>query len=154
MLCIASNRNRNPHTYIEKPTRPKSLFGADFGSEELGHCSSKMSKERPLQSMAIVSGPCWTNFCSQKLKRRILATFGFNRTALRVTSPKLKSHYQPQNWCCLANSELRFDTVGLLFVGCRQRCPYWRWVFLSVYLNHMGVVDDDECWVWKTEGSK
>ena len=30
-------------------------------------------------------------------------------------------HYQPQIWCRLATSELRFDTVGLLFVGCRQR---------------------------------
>ena len=29
-----------------------------------------MSKEIWLQSMAIVIGPCWTNFCSQKLKRR------------------------------------------------------------------------------------
>ena len=32
-----------------------------------------------------------------------------------------RSHYQPQSWCCLATSKLRFDTVGLLFVGYRQR---------------------------------
>ena len=32
-----------------------------------------------------------------------------------------RSRYQPQSWCRLATSELRFDTVGLLFVGCRQR---------------------------------
>ena len=32
-----------------------------------------------------------------------------------------RSHYQPQIWCRLASLELRFDTVGLLFVGCRQR---------------------------------
>ena len=32
-----------------------------------------------------------------------------------------RSHYQPQSWCRLAISELRFDTVRLLFVGCRQR---------------------------------
>ena len=32
-----------------------------------------------------------------------------------------RSHYQPQNWCRLPTSELQFDTVGLLFVGCRQR---------------------------------
>ena len=37
---------------------------------------------------AIVIGPCWINFCSQKLKRRILTTFGFNRTALGATQPK------------------------------------------------------------------
>ena len=55
--------------------------------------SSKMSKERPLQSMAIAIGPCWTNFCSQKLKRRILATFGFNRTTLCTTELKLHSTF-------------------------------------------------------------
>ena len=32
-----------------------------------------------------------------------------------------KSHYQPQSWCHLATSELWFDTIGLLFMGCRQR---------------------------------
>ena len=32
-----------------------------------------------------------------------------------------KSHYQPQSWCRFPTSELWFDTVGLLFVGCGQR---------------------------------
>ena len=31
--------------------------------------------------------------CSQKLKRRILSTFGFNRTALRAIQPKLHSMF-------------------------------------------------------------
>ena len=31
------------------------------------HFSSKMSKKRPFQSMAIVIGLCWMNFCSQEL---------------------------------------------------------------------------------------
>ena len=44
----------------------------------------KWARGEPLQ--AIVIGPCWTNFCLQKLKRMILATFGFNRTALRATA--------------------------------------------------------------------
>ena len=55
----------------------------------MDHFSSKMSKKSPLQSMAFVIGPCRTNFCSQELKRRILATFGFNRTALSATQPKV-----------------------------------------------------------------
>ena len=49
----------------------------------------------PLQSMTIVIGPCWTNFCSQKLKRKILATFGFNRTVeatLYVLRPVFEDH--------------------------------------------------------------
>ena len=32
-----------------------------------------------------------------------------------------RSHYRPQSWCRLASSELRFDIVGLLFVGWHQR---------------------------------
>ena len=84
----------NPHTYIEnRRTQNELLFGADFGPKAwLGHFSSKMSKERPLQSTAISSGPCWTNFCSQKLNR-ILATFRINRTALRATQPNLHSMF-------------------------------------------------------------
>ena len=40
-------------------TQTKSLFGADFGPEALfGYFSSKISKERPLQSRVIVIGPC------------------------------------------------------------------------------------------------
>ena len=30
-------------------------------------------------------------------------------------------HYQPQSWCRLASSKLRFDTVGLLFLGFHPR---------------------------------
>ena len=60
-------------------------------------------------------------FLFKKLKRRILTAFGFNRTGLHATHPKLHSHYQPQSWCRLATSQLRFDTAGLLFEGCRQR---------------------------------
>ena len=40
-----------------------------------------------------IIGPCWTNFCSQKLKRRILAKFGFNRTALHATRHHLRSTF-------------------------------------------------------------
>ena len=32
-----------------------------------------------------------------------------------------RSHYQLCGWCRLATSRLQFGTVGLLFVGCRQR---------------------------------
>ena len=51
-------------------------------------------------------------------------------TALRATQPKLHSMFctlllkialSAAELIRLATSELRFDTVGLLFVGCRQR---------------------------------
>ena len=70
-------------------------------------------------------------FCSQKCKSKILATFGFNRTALRAHTAEatldvlravfedriISSRADPSP---LATSGLGFDTVGLLFVGCRQ----------------------------------
>ena len=67
--------------------------------------------------------PCWTNFCSQKLKRRILTIFGFNRTVLRATQPSMFCAFflKIVLWCRLATSKLRFDTVELLFAVCRQR---------------------------------
>ena len=85
----------NPHAYIEKPKPPKqvTVWCGFWSSGIIGPFFSKMSRESPLQTIAIVIGPCWKNFCSQKLKSRILATFGFNRTALRVTQPKLHSMF-------------------------------------------------------------
>ena len=41
--------------------------------------------------MAIVMGSCWTNFCSQKLKRRILATFEAEAT-LDILRPVFEEH--------------------------------------------------------------
>ena len=50
----------NPHAYIEKPTQSKRVtVGCGFWSRGImDHFSSQMSKKRPLQSMAIVIGPC------------------------------------------------------------------------------------------------
>ena len=70
----------------------------------------------------------------RKMKLRIFTKKQFCRTKLkyisyipascytRCFSPCFwRSHYQPQSWCCLYTSQMRFDTVGLLFVGCHQR---------------------------------
>ena len=91
-ICRIWN-TENPQAYIKKPMAPKwvtvwcgfwfrGIIGPFF-----------LEKARPLQLMAIVIGPCWTNFCSQKLKKRILATFGFNTTALHATKPRLHSMF-------------------------------------------------------------
>ena len=105
----------NPHAYIERRrTQNESLFGADFG-----HFSSKMSKERPLQSIAIVIGPCWMNFCSRKLKRRILATSGFNRTALCALQPKLHSMFSAP---FLKNALLAAKLTSFGHLGVRFDC--------------------------------
>ena len=46
-------------THALKSRCTQNKFGADFDPEALlGHFSAKMNKERPLQSMATVIGPC------------------------------------------------------------------------------------------------
>ena len=121
----------NPHAYIEKPTLPKrvTVWCWFWSRGIIGPFIFENNQEETV--MVIVIGPCWMNFCLQKLKRMILATFGFNRTRRAVPHSRRyiqcfvpyfwRSHYQPQLCGCrLATSELRFDTVGLLFVGYRQ----------------------------------
>ena len=49
ILILAGMKNRR--------IQNESLFGADFG-HNWAFFSSKMSKERPLESIAIVIGPC------------------------------------------------------------------------------------------------
>ena len=93
-----------------------------------------MSKERSLQLMAIVIGPCWTNLFVHKNWRgeywqhlvstgRRYMPHSRNYTRCFATCFS-RSHYQPQSWCRLATSELQFDTVGLLFIGCavKDKC--------------------------------
>ena len=84
----------------------------------------KMSRERPLQSMAIVIEPCWTNFCSQKLKRRILATFGFNRTVLRATQPKLYTMF------CAMFLKIAISTAELILFGHLGAAIWHRWTII------------------------
>ena len=81
------------HLWHRKPARIHWKAEVFKTSHCLVRILVKRHKERPLQSMAIVIKPFWTNYCSQKLKRRILATFVFKRTALCATQPKLHSMF-------------------------------------------------------------
>ena len=126
-VCFLGHRScciwgtENTHAYIENPT----------------HLA--MSKERPLQSMAIVIGPCWTNFSSQKLKRRILATFGFNRTPLHATQPKLHSMF------CALFFKITLSAAELMSFG-HLRAAIWHfWTIIC------GVRVKDKCYADKPE---
>ena len=95
--------------------------------------SSKISNERPLQSMAIVIGPFWTNYCSQKLKRRILATFCFNRTAIRATQPKLHSMF------CAVFLKIALSAAELMPFG-HLRAKIWqRWIIICGLASKISV---------------
>ena len=86
---------------------------------ELGSFIMSSHNRMTCMYIHIVIGPCWTNVCSQKLKRRILATFAFNRTALRATQPK--NALSAAEVMSFGYHGAAIWTVGLLFVGCRQR---------------------------------
>ena len=119
------------HAYIEKPTHPKRALWRWFWSSGIIEPFFFENEQGVAFTVNLNRyQACWTNFCSQKLRSRILAIFCFTRTALRAKQPKLtsmfftlfgKSHYQLQSWCHLATSELWFATVEELLVGCRQR---------------------------------
>ena len=115
----------NSYEYIEKPTHLKrvTVWGEFWsrGENEQGEAVTVNGDRYRATWNAF--------FCSQKLKRRILATFGLNRMALLATQSKL--HYMffvlflkivlsAAELMSFGTSELWFDTVGLLFVGCRQ----------------------------------
>ena len=81
---------KNPHAYIEKPTAPKT-----------SHCLVRIFVQRhnwtifffenELEEAVTVNGDRYramlNEFLFTKIKEK--ATFGFNRTALRATPPKL-----------------------------------------------------------------
>ena len=81
----------NLYAYIEKPTHSKrvtlwcrfwswGIIGPFFIENEQGETVT-------------VNSDRYRAMCSQKLKRRILATFGFNRTALHAAQSKLHSTF-------------------------------------------------------------
>ena len=66
--------------------------------------------------MAIVIGPCWMN-------RRILATFGFKRTALRSTQPKIHSMF------CTLFLKITLSSAELMSFGHLGIAIWHRWAF-------------------------
>ena len=80
----------DPHANIEKPTHPKrvtvwcgfwfrAIIGPFFFENEQGE--------------PITVNEDLYRYCSQKLKKRILATLGINMTALGATEPKLHTMF-------------------------------------------------------------
>ena len=75
---------------------------------------SRYSQWRPLSS----------HVCSQKLKRRILATFGFNRTALRAKQPKLHSMF------CALFLKIALSAAELMSFGYLGAAIWHRWTII------------------------
>ena len=124
IVALGAQKTRT-HTLTSRCSQNESLFGADFSSEaQFGHFSSKMSEERALLPMALLIGPCWMNFCPQKLKRRILATFDFNRTAQHAIQLKLHSMF------CALFLKFALWTAELMSFGHLEAVIWHRWTII------------------------
>ena len=81
--------------------------------------------------MAIVIGTCLNEFLFTKIEKKDIGNMRFQQddamchlaeATLDVLRPVFEDRIiSSRAKCRLATSELRFDTVGLLFVGCRKR---------------------------------
>ena len=107
----------NPHAYFEKPTYPKRVTVWSRGI--IG----------PFFNSVIVNSDFYramlNEFLFTKIEEEDIGNICFQQNGTtchtRCFAPCFwRSHYQPQSWWHLATSELRFDTIGLLSVGCRQ----------------------------------
>ena len=86
---------KNPHAYIEKPTHPKPVT-VWYGFWSRGIIGPFFIENEQGETVTVNGDryrPMLNEFLFTKLKRRILATFGFNSTALRATKPKLHSMF-------------------------------------------------------------
>ena len=117
----------NPHAYIEKPKHPKritiwsgfwslGIIGPFFFGNKQGEADTvNGDRYRALLN----------EFLFTKIEEEDIGNIWFQQDGGTCHTAEAtcfwKSHYQPQSWCRLATSELGYDTVGLLFVGCRQR---------------------------------
>ena len=72
-------------------------------------------------------------FCSQKLKSRILATFCFNRTALRAIQPKLHSMF------CALFLKIASSTAELMSFGHLGAVIWHRWTIICGVPSKMSV---------------
>ena len=122
----------NPHAYIEKSTHPKrvTVWSGFWSKGIIGPFFFENEQGKAVTINGNCSRAILNEFLFTKIEEDHICNTWFqpdgavwdSRSYTRCYAPCYwKSHYQPQSWYCLATSELRFNTVGLLFVGCRQR---------------------------------
>ena len=111
----------NPHAYMEKPTHLKTCHCCVQILIQIHNWSSQW---RSLSGHVewIFVHKNWREEYWQHLVSTGRRYVPHSRSYTLCFAPCFwSSHCQPQSWCCLANLQLRFDIVGLLFVGCLQR---------------------------------
>ena len=125
---IVAFRTQKTHTHTLKSrrTQNESLFGTHHWAIFLwkwarrGRCSQWRSLSRHVERIFVHKN--WRRENWQHLVSTVRRYVPHSRSYTRCfVSCFWRSHYQPQSWCRLATSELRFDSVDLLFVACSQR---------------------------------
>ena len=123
----------NPHADIESPRHPKRVtvwYGFWIQRHNWDIFLRKWARTGRYSQWRLLSGHVQRIFVHKNWKigysQHLVSTgrhyVPHNRSQTRCFAPCFwRLHYQPQSCCRLSTSELRFDTVGLLFVGCRQR---------------------------------
>ena len=120
----------NPHEYIEKPKYPKrvTVWCGFWSRGVIGSFFFENEQEEAVTFNGDHYRDMLNEFLFTKIEEENIGHICFQqdgatcRSYTRCFTPCFgRSHYQPQSRCHLATSELRFDTVVLLFVGCRQR---------------------------------
>ena len=129
----------NPHANIEKPTHTKqvSVWCGFWSRGIFGPFFFENEQKEAFTVNGDRFGPCWKNFCSQKLKRRILATFGFNRTAPPATQPKLHSMF------CVLFLKIALSAADVVWSP---------WSFALIPLHYyLWAAVKDKCYAYKPE---
>ena len=118
---------------IEKPTQPKrgTVWCGFWSSGIIGPFFFENEQREAVTVNSDRYRAILNEFLFTKIQEEIIDNIWFQQdgatcytaeATLDILRPVfLRSHYQLQSWCRLANSELWCDTVGLLFVGCRQK---------------------------------
>ena len=131
IVAFGSQKNRT-HTLKSRRTPNESLFGADFGSRgiigryffenEQGGAVTVNGDRYGTMLNEIFIHKTWRGRYWQYLVSTALCYVQYSRSDTRCFAPCFwRLNYLPQSCCRLVMTELRFDTVGLLFVGCLQR---------------------------------
>ena len=116
-------KHRKPHAYIENSRDPKQVtvwcacwFGAIMGPFFFKNEQKEAATVNCVHYRAVLN-----EFLFTKIGEEDIGNVPHSQGYTRCFAPSFwRSLYQAQSWCRLATSELQFDTVGLLFVGCRQ----------------------------------
>ena len=122
------------HAYIDKLTHPKRVaVWRGFWSRGI---IAQFFFENEQEVSVTVNGNCYrailSDFSITKIEEEDIANIWFQQdgatchiaeATVEVLRAVWRVHFQLQSWCRLATSKLRFDTVGLIFVGCRRDKP-------------------------------